>query len=68
MTDLLTLPASEVLAGTTRVGALEAAGFRLDTTALGNVRVYERGETAHGLDRSPRCSAYCVLRRVDAAR
>ena len=63
MTDLLTIPAREILAGTSRLTALESAGFVLDLNAHGNVRVYGRGETAQGLDRVPRCDAYCVARR-----
>ena len=63
MTALLTLPAREVLAGTTHVVALAQAGFVLDAHSNGEPRVYARGETAQGLDRSPRTVAYCVARR-----
>lgn len=62
MTDILTLPAAEVLAGTTRVTALEAAGFVLDADDTGEPRVYARSERPPGLD-LPSIEACCVMRR-----
>ena len=58
----IVIPAREVLAGTTRLTALEAAGFSLDTDG-DRPRVYARDEVAPGLDRTPRSSSCCVARR-----
>ncbi|MCC6649102.1 MAG: hypothetical protein IT374_26475 [Polyangiaceae bacterium] len=62
MTTTLTLPAAEVLAGTTRVTALEHAGYRLDAHPDGQTRVYRRGEVPPGLD-LPSLESVCVMRR-----
>lgn len=60
MTLTITIPAREVLRGTSRVPALEASGFVLDRDGDAP-RIYPRGE------RPPGCGAQlvdcCVMRR-----